>query len=439
MPTLTLFIKSALVGVLVLVTLPGLAEPRLALSDAIDTATDKDPWLLQSLRIEDALQEEAIADGALPDPRMTIGAANLPTDTFDTGQEAMTQATIGVTQRIPRGNSRQLASVKKEEMARVQPFMRENRRAQVEETVTQLWLEVWRSGQSIRLIESNRGLFEQLEDVAEAGYTSASMGARQQDVIRASLELTRLEDRLVALHVQQASNREALAEWIGPDQAQLAVTDDVPRELLGDLPSVWAETATDSLTRHPAVRATDQLIEAQSVDVDLARQSYKPEWSISAQYGYRDRAPNGQDRADLFSVGIGFDLPLFTGNRQDRKLNASVARLEAAKTERILQLRGLRAKARAAVVRIQRLDERIALYEKTLLPQMEAQASAALTAYNNDDGDFAEAVRARIAELNAQVELIQMKAERARNLASFRYLTADTSEIPRFSMTRYQD
>ena len=439
MHTLTLFIRSAVVGALVLVTLPGLAEPRLALSDAIDSATEKDPWLLKSLRIEHALQEEAIADGALPDPRMTIGAANLPTDTFDTGQEAMTQATIGVTQRIPRGNSRQLASAKKGEMAGVQPFMRENRRAQVEEAVTHLWLEVWRSEQSIRLIESSRGLFEQLEDVAEAGYTSASMGSRQQDVIRASLELTRLEDRLTALHVQQASNREALAEWVGLDQAQLAVTDDVPSELLGELPPAWAETTTESLIRHPAVRATDQLIEAQSVDVDLAHQSYKPEWSISAQYGYRDRAPNGQDRSDLFSVGIGFDLPLFTGNRQDRELNASVARLEAVKTERILQLRGLRAKARAAVARIQRLDERIGLYEQTLLPQMEAQASAALTAYNNDDGDFAEAVRARIAELNAQVELIQMKAERARNMASFRYLTAGTSEIPTFSMTRYQD
>ncbi len=70
---------------------------------------------------------------------------------------------------------------------------------------------------------------------------------------------------------------------------------------------------------------------------------------------------------------------------------------------------------------------------------MEAQASAALTAYNNDDGDFAEAVRARIAELNAQVELIQMKAERAGNMANFRYLTAESSEIPTFSMTRYQD
>jgi len=421
-------VKPIIVCALVATSLSGWAETRLELSEAIVAATGNDPWIRQSAQIQEALLEESVADGALPDPRMTIGAANLPTDTFDTGQEAMTQATIGLTQRIPRGNSRQLASAKKEEMAGVQPFRRANRRAQVEQTVTQLWLEVWRTERSIRLIESNRGLFEQLEDVAAAGYTSATMGARQQDVIRASLELTRLEDRLTALNLQQASGREALAEWIGEDQAGLPVTENIPHELLRALPTAWAEVSADSLLRHPAVRATDQLIEVQSVEVDLARQSYKPEWSVSAQYGYRDRAPNGQDRADLFSVGIGFDLPIFTGNRQDRKLNASVARLEAAKTGRLLQIRELRAKARAAIARIQRLDDRIALYEQTLLPQMEAQASAALTAYNHDDGDFAEAVRGRIDELNARVELIQMKAERAKNLASFRYLTADTSE-----------
>ncbi|WP_296933162.1 TolC family protein [uncultured Marinobacter sp.] len=428
MSVLPRLVKPIIVCALVATSLSGWAETRLELSEAIVAATGNDPWIRQSAQIQEALLEESVADGALPDPRMTIGAANLPTDTFDTGQEAMTQATIGLTQRIPRGNSRQLASAKKEEMAGVQPFRRANRRAQVEQTVTQLWLEVWRTERSIRLIESNRGLFEQLEDVAAAGYTSATMGARQQDVIRASLELTRLEDRLTALNLQQASGREALAEWIGEDQAGLPVTENIPHELLRALPTAWAEVSADSLLRHPAVRATDQLIEVQSVEVDLARQSYKPEWSVSAQYGYRDRAPNGQDRADLFSVGIGFDLPIFTGNRQDRKLNASVARLEAAKTGRLLQIRELRAKARAAIARIQRLDDRIALYEQTLLPQMEAQASAALTAYNHDDGDFAEAVRGRIDELNARVELIQMKAERAKNLASFRYLTADTSE-----------
>tara|TARA_R100000935_G_C2769100_1_gene136896 strand:- start:181 stop:762 length:582 start_codon:yes stop_codon:yes gene_type:complete len=190
---------------------------------------------------------------------------------------------------------------------------------------------------------------------------------------------------------------------------------------------------------HSSIRATDQLIEAGSVDVELARQAYKPEWTVSAQYGYRDQAPNGQDRADLFSIGIGFDLPIFTGNRQDRTVSAAIARVEAAKSDRMLQVRRIKAEARAAAARISRLDDRIRLYEQTLLPQTAEQANAALSAYNNDDGDFAEAVRARIAELNAQVDFIQMTAERAKNLATFRYLTAGPSGSSSFSLKNSQD
>jgi len=65
-----------------------------------------------------------------------------------------------------------------QQMAGVQPFRREHRQVQVMETVTHLWLDLWRSQQSIRIIEQNRGLFEQLADVAEAGYTSATVGSR---------------------------------------------------------------------------------------------------------------------------------------------------------------------------------------------------------------------------------------------------------------------
>lgn len=437
MPTLSRFIKSTALGAALLTSLPAAAGP-LALDRAIDLAIQNDPWLLESVQIQDALQEESIAAGTLPDPRLKLGAANLPTDTFDTGQEGMTQTTIGITQSFPRGNTLQLASEKKSQLAVVEKFRRENRKAEIERTVTNLWLDIWSSEQSIELIEANRGLFEQLVDVAEAGYASASMGARQQDVIRASLELTRLDDRLTSLESTLAASQEGLREWVQAEVGGAGVSRELPAQFSGPVANGWELTTVDAIRQHPQVRTTEQLVETRTVDLDLARQAYKPEWSISAQYGYREDAPNGQDRADLFSVAVGFDLPIFTGNRQDRRVSASTSRLEAAKSQRLLQVRTLQAGARTALARIDRLDERIRLYQQTLLPQMEEQAGAALSAYNNDDGDFAEAVRARIDQLNANVELIQMRAQRAKHLADFRYLTS-TTDAPISSLTHYQD
>ena len=289
------------------------------------------------------------------------------------------------------------------------------------------------------MIDNNRGLFEQLADVAEVGYTSAIGGSLQQDIIRASLELTRLDDRLTVLHARLETAQEALGEWVGIDTFRLQVSERIPSNLLAGLTNTAFDTNDNSVIAHPSIRATDQLIDARSIDIELARQAYKPEWTLSAQYGYRDQAPNGQDRADLFSVGIGFDLPIFTGNRQDRTVSATIARREAAKSDRMLQVRRIRAEARAAAARIERLDDRIMLYRQTLLPQVEDQANAELSAYNNDNGDFAEAVRARIVELNAQIDFIEMTAERAKNLATFRYFTASTSGPSSFSLKNSQD
>lgn len=62
--------------------------------------------------------------------------------------------------------------------------------------MSKLWLETYWNRETIRLIENDRALFEQLVDLVESGYASAGGNTRQQDLLRARLELTRLADRL---------------------------------------------------------------------------------------------------------------------------------------------------------------------------------------------------------------------------------------------------
>jgi hypothetical protein len=71
---------------------------------------------------------------------------------------------------------------------------------------------------------------------------------------------------------------------------------------------------------------------------------------------------------------------------------------------------------------IQRLKERTDLYETKLLLQMHAQAEASLTAYTNDDGDFADVMRAYIAELNTKIEVLEIKVKQQKVTATMNYL-----------------
>ena len=406
-------------------------EP-LKLEQAVALAVDADPWLTGSQFTQEALNDEAIAAATLPDPRMSLMAGNFPVDSFDINQEAMTQLSVGVSQMFPRGDSLALAQHQKQQLAEQHPLLRLDRKAKVSAMVSQLWLEAFKAQESIRLIEQDRALFEQLVDAAKAGYSSALGRARQQDVIRAQLELTRLEDRLTMLRQQQQAAQKRLTEWIGaPATVPLAPV--LPTQSLSRPLSVPTIKQSSEHTRyewirhHPALRALDQRIDATQTGVDLAKQKYKPEWGLTAQYGYRDSDPMGRDRADLFSVGVTFDLPIFTGNRQDKEVSAAVNRTEAIKTEKHLLGRRLMAELETASVQLARLDERQALYADQLLPQMAEQAEASLTAYNNDDGDFAEAVRARIAELNAKVDALAIAVDRQKTIAQINYLLAEAS------------
>ena len=403
----------------------------LTLDQAIFLATSSDPWLSGSLLREDALLGEAVSVASLPDPKVSVRAANFPTDTFALGQEAMTQLSVGVSQRFPRGDSLRLASRYKRILAAQEPLLRRNRKAKITADITQVWLEAFSAQESIRLIEQDRSLFVNLVDATRADYSTAFRRARQQDVIRAQLELVRIDDRLTELRQSLESAQRRLTEWIGV-QARLPIAEALPNrnaipveQLSLVANSQWVY---EQIGRHPSVRALEQRIKAMHTDAELARQKYRPEWGLSTQYGYRGDDPMGRDRADLVSIGLTFDLPLFTANRQDREVKAAVSRAEALKTEKVLMTRRMVAELEAAVVRLRRLDERHARYDQQLLPQMADQAEAALAAYNNDDGDFAEAVRARIAELNAKIEALVIAVQRQKTQAVLNYLLSGRTD-----------
>jgi outer membrane protein TolC len=402
---------------------------RLTLDSAIKLAIVSDPWLARSHYRQNALSDEAIAVATLPDPNISLRAGNFPVDSFDINQEPMTQLSLGISQIFPRGDSLSLAKQQKEQLSVQEPLLRLDRKAKVAATVAQLWLEAYEAQESIRLIENDRALFEHLVDAARASYSAALGRARQQDLIRAQLELTRLDDRLTRLRQKQESTQRNLSEWIGA-QASMPLDRVLPNHSTSvPVATLYTKTADEQaryewIRHHPALQASDQRIDAMTTGVELAHQKYKPEWSISAQYGYRADDTTGRDRADLFSMGVTFDLPIFTGNRQDKEVSAAVARAEASKSDKQLLARQLMAELEAAIVQLQRLDERNALFTHQLLPQMAEQAEASLTAYNNDDGDFAEAVRARIAELNAKIEALSLVVERQQVIARINYLLA---------------
>jgi outer membrane protein TolC len=408
----------------------------LTMARAINIAHHNDPWLSGNALRQQSLDSQSIASATLPDPMVSVGLANLPVDGFDFNQEGMTQFKVGIAQRFPRGDSLALQQKRLATQSSQHPLLGENRKARVAVTVAQLWLEAFRAQKSIELIENDRELFEHLVDVVQLSYSSALGRTRQQDLVRAQLELTRLEDRLTLLHQQQEAALSRLREWLGPELSANSVTWGHSNFTLPDVlptielkyPALFEDQSTFQpqrfmpyLKAHPAIKSLDQKINASSLGIELAKQKYKPQWGVNASYGYRGDDPMGNSRADFFSVGVTFDLPIFTSNRQDKMVQSAIADTEAVKTEKWLALRKMLATLETDSARLARLDQRLYLYHSRLLQEMHEQAEASLTAYTNDDGDFSEVVRARIAELNARIDVLKIEIDRLKTVVNLNY------------------
>ena len=429
------------------------AQPQvLTLSNVVKMAQENDLWLLSNQQSQNSLSSLSVASGSLPDPKVSLGFANLPTDTFDFNQEGMTQFKIGVSQMFPRGDSLNLKRKQLELMANEYPYQRQERKARVVVNVAKLWLDAYKAQESIALIERDRSLFEQLVDVAESSYATTMGKTSQQDIVRAELELTQLDDRLTVLNQQRDIALQRLDEWrnnyfiaqasaadsMNVSEHEIGIGNNLSSEALTldrklpDIKLLNAELYTSAkqtqpqklyeyLVDHPSVMSVEQKIKATNSGIALAKQKYKPEWAVNASYGYRDANPMDEERADLFSVGISFDVPLFTGNKQDKEVQSAVYKTEAIRTQKWLLLRQLMASFETTKAQLLRLDQRRKLYQTQLLPQMHEQAEASLTAYTNVTGDFSEVVRARIAELNANIALLDIEVERQKLRAQLNY------------------
>ncbi|WP_293752306.1 TolC family protein [uncultured Paraglaciecola sp.] len=416
--------------------LPFAVSANITMQDAVNIAIQHDPWLTGNQLQERALRAAIKGADSLPDPMLSMGLLNLPSDGFAFDQEPMTQFKVGLAQAFPRGDSLAIKQQQLSYQADQHPYQREDRKAKIQVAVSTLWVDALKADQTIRLIERDRVLFEQLVDIVKASYSSAQGNTRQQDVISAQLELARLDDRLTIVKSQRDLALIHLSEWLAPTAHQAVSETFAANVSLPNLPEladaiqVLLQRADNMsllqlLAQHPALLAIEQSAKAGNTAVKLAKQKYKPQWGVNASYAYRDDTPLGQSRSDFFSIGITVDVPIFGYAKQDSEVSASRLSAQTIETEkRLLQQRMLSQMLGLYQQEI-RFEQREEGFLNAILPQAQEHADASLSAYTNDDGDFSEVMRARITQLNAQIDLIHIQTEKFKTRIQILYfLTA---------------
>lgn len=399
--------RSAVMFLLLVLPAKGGEPVPLTIGEAEALALQEEPGVLAARAQSGALAERSVAADALPDPQARLGLANVPVDSFALDREAMTQTQVGLRQVFPPGGARAARSARLAASSEAMQEMAAAREREVLLQVRQAWLEARYRQAEQRIVSENVALFTDLLDVVHAGYAQGR--GNQHDVLRAELELGRLEDRQNEIDAQRSAETARLVQWIGTIALERPVAESLP-----EWPAPEKLSIAATLEQHPLLAVLAAREEAASASVNEARSAFRPSFALDASYGFRQGVdPMGAERPDVASIMLSMDLPLFTSNRQDRELAAARHDAYAASLERERVRRDLSRQLEADWALWQSLDARVQRYEVTLLDEAQQQLDAGLTAYRNETGDFADVMRAAMMQLETQLSFERIKTDRA--------------------------
>lgn len=420
----TQFFYQSLIVVSIVLTAPSriyaselLSETEsLNIGRAVQIALEANSRLLTLNAEAEAMSFAPSQVGALPDPMLSFNAMNLPTDTFDLDQEPMTQLQLTLSQKFPFPGKRQLRREVAETMVGVAQKQTDEYRDVLTGKVREAWWRLFSVDRSLQIVDSNKRLLRDFVEIAKTKYAVGK--GLQQDVLLAELELSRLTNR----ELQLAGNRRRIQAMLNGllnriPEHPITLPEEPPSETLPMLESV-ASLTQFAVERRDLIQAIELKLEAAGKTVELAEKDRWPDFRVGV--GYADRQGNDPirgSRSDFLSLMFSINLPLYSGQKQDKALQQRIhereyERYRLSDTVRIIETEIGVQSADYTAAREQALH-----LKNEIIPQAEQTVSAMLAGYEVNKVDFLNVVNGQIMLYNASIDYWNAMASAKQALA----------------------
>lgn len=373
-----------------------------ALNDYLAFAALKSPSLRRAFYHWKAALEKTGYAGALPDPMISYGyfIENVETRVGPQNQK------LSLRQAFPWFGTLSSRKDIANEAANAAYRIYQAEKLKLFYSVRAAYYDLYYLGRDIALTRDNLELLKFWEAVVRIKYKVALR--RHPDVIKAQVELGKLEDQLLTLQ-----------DKIGPTAAHLKAVVNLPDSILIVVPStidvleaeVKLQTVIDdALQNNPNLNAMIHLIDKEQAGVRLAGKSSLPNFTIGLDYIETGQALNPsmvESGKDPWAIGVAVNLPIWFGKNNAKKDEAK-AKLRAAKYGYDDARNRLKAFVEEIVFQYSDALRKTRLYRDGLIPKAEQALNASYTAYQAAESDF-------LSVLDAQRQLLafQLRFERA--------------------------
>jgi outer membrane protein TolC len=242
----------------------------------------------------------------------------------------------------------------------------------------------------------------------QASYRGAKASAA--DIVQARTMLAQTQDQVFQAQQSHETALIGLSRRTEQPVADVEADPPAPNSSVPTLPA-------DELRRvHPVLAAAAEDIAVADADASVAASDRDPNWTWGVAYQQR-----GSGYSDMISVGVSIPIPINRKNRQDRDVTAKLMLANRARFMYEDAVRQVQAEIRTQASLLDSGRKRLASLNGSLLPAAEQRVQLATSAYRAGTGTLADTFAARRAQLEAQLQVLELKRNVSETWARLEY------------------
>lgn len=394
-------------------------QPALELEQLVVEGIEKNPILNASMNEFQAAKAKISQAGSLPDPTLSFNLMNIPVNSFELDQEAMTGKQLAFMQPFPFPGKLGLKEKIAKEAAKTAKYQYEENKIQLINQIKQIYYSLYYFDHAIEITTKNKSILYEFVKIAETRY-SVGKGI-QQDVLKAQVELSKLEDKLINLKRKRESFTANLNKILNRDAGSfVAKTGFLKFKSYTFTPDQLENKAEKN---KPVFKAYQALIRKSQKGIKLAKKQYWPDFSLGIAYTQREVLQNGMGGNDFISGAFTMKVPLYFWKKQRKKVEETS--LMKNKVEDIYSdiRNGVFAGIDDQLQSLKKNSELIELYKSGIIPQASQSLNSAIAGYQTDKVNFLTLLHNQIVLFNYELEYLKVLSNYYKNLTRLEALT----------------
>lgn len=389
------------------------------LNNLIDEAIQVSPKI-KMLKSKMAVAGSKIEQGTnLPDPMLTLGLVNMPTNSFSFTQEPMTGKIIGLTQAFPFPGGLGTASDVKAMDTLIVAQEIEDFKNEIRKSISTLYFDLRLVREEIVFSNESMSLLKQISEVVKSKYEVSE--ASLQNIIQVEVQITRVQERIETLLGRENAILSEFNALLLREESSTVETNEIAPIKNNTYSSVaLIKTANEF---RPFLKGIELSEQKSKLMENYADYSYYPNFQVGLQYTQRDYSSvTGQNWNDFFSVVVGVTLPLGYGGKYSSKVNEAKYLQSFYREQYSSSIQSLNQAFGKITAKLNELHIREKLISQTLLSQAEQALQASLSDYQVGRIDFVNVINTENDILKIKTDLLKIRTEYSKNIAQLEFL-----------------